>query len=87
VQNAVEGPSLSLGGGENPFESGSVRQFSLDELHASRQKVAPPVAQVIKNHGLMAVFRQQASHRATDVSRAASYQNFHKKTSLPNTMV
>ena len=57
VEDAVEGLSLGFGGGENLLQSGPVCQFSLDELHAGGQKVAPAMAEIVKNNGLVSHFR------------------------------
>jgi hypothetical protein len=80
VQDAVEGASLGLGGGENLFKGGPVCQLTLNEINAGGQKVAPAMAQIVKNHGLVPIFNQQASDITTYVPRTASYEDFHEIT-------
>jgi hypothetical protein len=83
VEDAVEGLSESFGGSEKVFKSGPVCQLSLDKFHARGQKIAPAVAQVVKNDGLMAIFGQQLRHCSTNVPRAACNQYLHKKLPFP----
>jgi hypothetical protein len=82
VEDAVKGSSLIFGGEENPLQSKPVCQLSLNKLHAGGQKVAPSMAQVVENDGLMSILGQQASDRAPNVPRAACHQYLHKKLSL-----
>jgi hypothetical protein len=79
VENAVEGLSLLLRRGENMLKRRPVCQLSLDEFHARRQQVAAAMAKVVKNNGLMAIFRQQASDSTTYIPRTTCYQDLHKK--------
>ena len=51
VEDAVEGLALLLGGDEKVFKRGTVSQLPLNKFHPCRQKIAPPVAQVVKNDG------------------------------------
>jgi hypothetical protein len=83
VEDAVEGFPLGFGGGENFFKNWPVCQLSLYKFHAGWHKVAPAMAQVVKNHNLMAIFGQQSSDCSTNVPGAACYQYLHKKLSLP----
>jgi hypothetical protein len=83
VKNAVEGLSLLLGGDENAVKRRPVCQLSLDELHARRQQVTVAMAEVVKNDGLMPIFRQQASDSTTYIPRTTCYQDLHKKPFLP----
>jgi hypothetical protein len=80
VEDAVKGFSLRFGGGEDIFKLGPVCQISLDKLDAGGQKVAPSMAQVIKNNGLDPIFSQQTRDSTTYVPRTACNQNFHEKT-------
>jgi hypothetical protein len=58
VEDAVEGFSLVLGGEENLLKSRPVCQFSFDELHAGRQKIAPSMAQVVENDDFVPILGQ-----------------------------
>jgi hypothetical protein len=88
VEYAVKGPSLGLGRDEKAFQSRPVGHFALDKFHAWGQKIAPSVAQIVKNHDLIPIFGQQSCDRSTNVSRAASDQYSHKKLSpFPHTSV
>jgi hypothetical protein len=83
VENAVKGFSLVFGRGEDIFKPGPVCQLTLDEFHSSREKVAPAMAQVVKNDDLGPIFGQQSRDCTTDVPRTSCYQYLHKKRSLP----
>ena len=56
VKNAVERTSVALSRNKDILQSGPVCQFSLDELNAGGQKVAPAVAEIVEYYGLMSVF-------------------------------
>jgi hypothetical protein len=58
VEDAVEGSSLGFGGNEKLIQSGPVCQFSLDKIDTGGQKVAPAMAQIVKNDGLVPIFSQ-----------------------------
>jgi hypothetical protein len=55
------------------LKCGPVCQLSLDELHAPRQQVPVAMAKVVKNNGLMPIFRQQASDSTTYIPRTTCY--------------
>jgi hypothetical protein len=79
VEDAVKGFSLSFGGGKDIFKPGSVCQLSLDKFDAGGQKVAPAMAQVVKNNGMGSIFSQQTRNSTTYVPRTACNQYFHEK--------
>jgi hypothetical protein len=88
VEHAVKGPSLGLGRDEKVFKSFPISHFALDKFHAGGQKIAPAVAQIVKNHDPIPIFGQQSGDRSTNVSRAASDQYSHKKLPpFPHTSV
>jgi hypothetical protein len=58
VKDAVERSSLRFGGEENLLKSRSICQFSFDELHAGRQKIAPSMAQVVENDDFVPILGQ-----------------------------
>jgi hypothetical protein len=58
VEDAVEGFSLGFGGGEKLIQSGPVGQLSLYKFDAGGQKIAPAMAQIVKNDGLMPILNQ-----------------------------
>jgi hypothetical protein len=47
---------VALSRNKDILQSGPVCQFSLDELNAGGQKVAPAVAEIVEYDGLMSVF-------------------------------
>jgi hypothetical protein len=80
VKDTVEGPSLGSCGSEKLFNGRPILQLSLNELYPWGQQVAPSMAQVVKNYGVMPIFGQQTRNSTTYVPRPASYQDFHEKT-------
>ena len=86
VKDAVEGSSLRFGGEENLLKSGPVCQFSLDEFHAGGQKIAPSMAQIVEDDGLMSIFGQQSGDCTTNIPRTAGHQYLHKKAVLSQTL-
>jgi hypothetical protein len=87
VENAVEGFSLGFGCGEYQFQSWTVCQFSLDKFNARGQQVAPAMAQVVINNGLMAILSQKPGNSTTYIPRTASNQDFHEKPFLSKNFV
>jgi hypothetical protein len=86
VEDAVKGFSLSFGGGEDIFKPEPVCQFSLDQFDAGRQKVAPAMAQVVKNNDVGPILSQQTRDSTTYVPRTACNQYFHEKTRPSQTL-
>jgi hypothetical protein len=58
VEDAVKGCSLGFGGGEKLIQSGPVCQLSLDKIDTGGYKVAPAMAQIVKNDGMMPILSQ-----------------------------
>jgi hypothetical protein len=58
VENGIKGFSFTLGRRKDVLKNRPVCHFSPDELHADRQQIAPAMAQVVKNDGLMPMIRQ-----------------------------
>jgi hypothetical protein len=58
VKDAVERLSLGLRSGKNSLKSTPVRQLSLNEFHAGWEKIAPSVAEIVKNDGPVTLFCQ-----------------------------
>jgi len=58
-------------------------KVALNEVDALRHHLAPSVAKVIENCGLMPLSHEKSSHSSANVSCTASNQNSHKNTVLP----
>jgi hypothetical protein len=78
VEDSVEGLALLAGGDEKVFKSRPVGQLPFDKFHPFRQKIAPAMAQVVKDNSSMSQFDKQAGHCTTYVPRAACDQYLHK---------
>jgi hypothetical protein len=72
VENAVEGSTLIVGGDEKVFKRSTVSHFALNEFDAGRKQIAPPMAEIVKNYGLVSFFGQQACNCTAYIPRAAS---------------
>ena len=68
-----------FGGDEKVFERGPVSQLPFHEVHAGRQQIAPPMAQVIENNGLMPILGKKCRDGTAYVPCTAGNQYLHKK--------
>lgn len=79
MEDSVEGLACVARQNEKVFKGGPVSEFSLDEIDAWREQVAPAVAKIVKNESLMSFFYKQTRYGTTDVPCATSNQYLHKK--------
>jgi hypothetical protein len=80
MEDAIEGTPQFFCRDEKILKPLPVGQFPLDKFHASRQKIAPTMAQVVKYNGLMPISGQQFRNCPTNVPRATCNEYLHKKT-------
>jgi hypothetical protein len=86
VEDAVEGLTVFFGCDEKAFKGSAISKFTLDEIHSRWQQIAPAVAQIVINNGLMSALGQQTGDCTTYVPRTASNQYLHKKNVLSRTL-
>jgi hypothetical protein len=79
VKHGVKGVVTLVCRGKDCFDGLAVGQFALNELNAGGQQLAPAMAQIVENDGVMAIPGKQGCDSTTYVPGAAGYKNFHKK--------
>jgi hypothetical protein len=79
VEDTIEGASRIVSGDEEIFEGEPVSEFALNKLDSYREQIAPAVAQVVKNEGLMSLFGKKSRNGCTNVPSTTSNQYPHKK--------
>jgi hypothetical protein len=79
VEDAIEGASRVVSSDEKIFEGEPVSEFTLNKLDASREEIAPSMAQVVKNERLMSLLGKKSRNRCTNVPSTPSNQYPHKK--------
>ena len=78
VEHSVKGLVLLFGVNEKVFNFFALGEVPFNKFHAGRQQVAPSVAQVVIDNGMMALCYQQFGHSTTYIPRPASHHDFHK---------